>query len=245
MKTCLVQYDDRHTVLFEELMKYNRTYAARHSYEYIRPTQTYDIPPYWIKVRIIQQLLQERPDLEYIMWLDSDAVVHDRAKPIESLFETGGPDFLISYCPWNKNHTDHVLNVGVFVIRVTPQTKRLVNDWFACYKKERWTHTKGEWKTDGEWAGDDYEQGSFNTMILPKYEKIIGKHQSNVFDSFEVFPTNLTFSCHFCTPDTKFYHVTTYLLIQKFPELAFWILFGGCAYYLLRNKNIKALKCLV
>jgi hypothetical protein len=230
MATALLQYDDRSSPLFEELMKLNIKYAVRHGYEYIRPTQIFDIPPWWIKVFLIQSLMKSRPDIKYIGWLDSDAVVHKQHQPISELFENA-PDFLISYCPWNTGPKDRTVNVGVFFIRVNETSKNIMDTWATCYNPKRWHKDGGVWKTDGRWAGDDYEQGSLNKLVIPKYPKSFGIYMPAIFDCWESRPTRLTFSCHYCTPNAKKWSIFMYLLAQRGPELLLWGGIGSAAVY--------------
>lgn len=222
MSVVILQYENRSNPLFEELMARNVAYAARHDYLYVRPTQEFDLPPWWIKVFLVQTIMKTQPDVKYIAWLDSDAVIHNQSKPITALFKekTGSPDFLLSYCNWHTMPT--TANVGVFYIRVNEHSRAAVDRWAACYNPERWSRdARGKWKTPGVWAGDDYEQGALNSFVIPAFPTRFEIAMPHVYDCWETYPPNITFSCHFCTSN-KNASIYAYLMARKLPELAFW-----------------------
>jgi hypothetical protein len=231
--TCVViQYENRREDYLEELMSYNVDYCRKQGYVYYRPLQDFDLPPYWIKILLLKQVLLANPEAQYIAWLDSDAVVHDQKRRIESLFPAD-KDFLISYCPWGGGD----LNVGAFYIRVNDTTRHLVNDWWNCYTTANWSKVGGKWTCSGPWAGIDYEQGSFNERVLPRYTDVIATFPSTIFDETSPFPKPETFSCHFLhfKGTHKQTMITRYLLVQKaVPLLAFCAIglgIGAYAYY--------------
>ena len=222
MATYVIQYEDRRDDQLEELMSYNIEYCRKQGYIYYRPFEKIDIPPYWIKVLLVKQIMIAHPDVKTIAWLDSDAVVHDTARRIETLFPAD-KDFLISYCPWGGE----VLNVGAFYIRVNDTTRQLVNDWWNCYTTANWNKVGGRWKCSGPWAGIDYEQGSFNKTVLPRYPEVVGKYVYTIFDESAAFPKPETFSCHLIYPNMdKKTLIARYLVARKVPALTAFCAIG-------------------
>ena len=65
------------------------------------------------------------------------------------------------------------LCVGVFLIKNNQTGKDIINTWWNTYNPKMWSKVDNKWHTDGEWAGVDYEQGSFNTYIYPEFKKSI------------------------------------------------------------------------
>jgi hypothetical protein len=65
------------------------------------------------------------------------------------------------------------LCVGVFLIKNNEIGKNIINEWWDTYNPDMWNKINGKWQTDGEWAGLDYEQGSFTTFIYPEFKKSI------------------------------------------------------------------------
>jgi len=219
MPTILIQYDDRVNPLFERLMTRNRAYCARHGYTYLRPTQHFDLPPYWIKVALVRQQIATAPNGSIILWLDSDACIHAHHRPVDSLF-VGNSDFLISEDAWSAE----TLNVGVFIVRATPTTRKLMDAWWNCYQTAaaQWTRgSDGKWTCAGEWAGLDYEQGTLNRIIVPRFSTTIQRFPVHVFDNSYPFPSAETFSCHLIRPDTdKMDNIRTYV---RAPTTMLWI----------------------
>jgi hypothetical protein len=92
------------------------------------------------------------------LWLDSDAVVVDLARPMDSLFATrGGHSFLYAADPEPVRHTN--FNAGVWLVRNTPGGREVMESWLAQFHPEHWTcGSDGKWRTSRMWAGTAYEQ---------------------------------------------------------------------------------------
>jgi hypothetical protein len=166
----IVQYDDRSLDKNTEiLVKENKEYAQKHGYTYKFINSGYtDIPPYWRKVAIAKELL---PKYKGVLWLDTDAVIFDSSKSLESLTKSRHSMF-VARDNWRakKNH----FNAGVWLIKNTPEMNTLMSDWKNLYNKDDWLkNSQGNWHTRGNWANITYEQGSFTQSILPKYKKYI------------------------------------------------------------------------
>jgi hypothetical protein len=166
----IVQYDDRKLDENTEiLVKQNKEYAKKHGYTYKFIDSGYtDIAPYWRKVSVVKELL---PKYKGILWLDTDAVIFDPSKHLDSI-TTSRHSMFISRDNWKakKNH----FNAGVWLIKNTPEMNTLMSDWENLYKKDEWLkNSEGKWHTTGKWSNITYEQGSFTHNILTKYKKYI------------------------------------------------------------------------
>jgi hypothetical protein len=169
-KWLIVQYDDRKIDTDTEiLVKENKEYAKKHGYTYKFINSGYtDIPPYWRKVSLVKDLL---PNYKGVLWLDTDAVIFDSSKSLESLTKSRHSMF-ISRDNWRakKNH----FNAGVWMIKNTPDMNTLMSDWENQYKEEDWLrNSDGKWHSKGKWSNITYEQGSFTHNIATKYNKYI------------------------------------------------------------------------
>ena len=225
MTTVLIQYDDRTVPLFEQLMARNQSYCMRHTYTYWRPTQEWvehnkdTMSPYWMKVALVHHMMQQQ-GVAYVAWFDSDACVHAQERRIETLFQPDGPDFLISEDAWSAN----VLNVGVFLLRVTDRSRALMDEWLACYPAHQWTHSvqPNQWMCTQQpqnepcvWAGSAYEQGAFNERIVIQFPGAIQRFPVHVLDCSAPHPPFDTFSCHLISPGTnKYDNIQAYLNAQ-------------------------------
>jgi hypothetical protein len=168
-KWLIVQYDDRPlSETDEKLLERNREYAKKHGYDHIFISEGYnDIPAYWRKVKIVQEMLNRHN--KGVMWLDTDAVIHDMNRTIDSFYKSE-KGFIKAIDIFGNNK----FNAGVWIIKNTPKMKELMEDWMKLYKKEDWKNEgNGKWSTHGAWAGNVYEQGSFAKHITGKHEKNI------------------------------------------------------------------------
>jgi hypothetical protein len=204
----LVQYDNR--VLdsqLRRLVKRNRSYCLKHGYEYIFEKKSYDLPPWWRKVEIVRTLL-ESGKYEGVMWLDTDAAVHDCNSRIED-FLIEGKSFYYSSDPpiW-----DSEFNAGVWIVVNDPKGRAIMKKWMASYSPKDWTKKGNKWETSGGWAGSTYEQGSFKKYIRPKFKKFIHKFPWELIQSHN--PNSNTFIVHFSGDYSKT-HLPKYRTTRK------------------------------
>jgi hypothetical protein len=178
----ILQYDNRQVSSeFQMLIGMNRKYANRHGYQYRFISEQYPMPPYWIKVKLTKDFLDEqlpngRQKYRGVMFIDTDAVIVKPQKSLDQIIahykdfvaasDTNYPDF-----PSQQSK----FNAGVFIVRNTPETRKLFDDWMNVYEgvKRFWTFNGSTWHTNGNWAGAYYEQGSFVDQILPKHPQTI------------------------------------------------------------------------
>ena len=83
------------------LLPRNRAYAHRHGYDYrYLNRMTADLPVYWQKPHLAAQALEAGYDA--VVWLDTDAVVHDLDRPLDRLLRGG--EALTMLKAWNTGH---------------------------------------------------------------------------------------------------------------------------------------------
>jgi hypothetical protein len=184
----VVQYDNReffesfHNVEqfknsdYNKLIKINEIFCVENKFDYLFSSKNYDISPYWIKVKIIQDLIND-PKSTYkgFIWLDTDAVIVNinENKNIRTIIND--KSFFIAHD--HEKYINNMLNCGSFFVKNDSDGRKIMNDWMDGYDPSRWTKTNSRWSTDGPWVGITYEQGYFNQVIYPKY-----------IDSIEVLP---------------------------------------------------------
>ena len=159
----IIQYDDRPIDKNDtELIRRNKAYAKKHGYHYNFINTGYtNLPPYWRKVAIAKDLLET--DLyKGIMWLDTDAVIFNMDISLDSVGDTAKHFFKATNSAGNK-----IFNAGVWTVKNTKQGKAIMKKWLELYDPSKWKHVGKNWSTEGEWAGDDYEQGAFAYRIVP------------------------------------------------------------------------------
>ena len=170
MKILILQIEDRTDKKLNKLMKFNETMCKQydHTLEYLsKTTCSYDVPPYWSKVFEIIDLIQERKDIDYIMWLDSDAILvnYENLKQLIknnlSIIFFGSVDSFI----WPGK-----FNAGAFVVKNNENAYDLMKFWGGLFDQSKWYKKNDKWKTNAKWAGEDYEQGSFTKHILSNHK---------------------------------------------------------------------------
>jgi hypothetical protein len=211
----VLQYDNRQlTDLDMHLINQNIEYCNKHQYKHLFITQTFDLPPYWIKVYLINELLNSG-NYDGILWLDTDACIHDYSTKLEDIIIAGKTFYFSPDKPvWEISS---IFNAGVFMVLNNSIGIGIMDEWMKCYNENVWRKNETDkWVTTGDWAGDAYEQGSFCTHILPKYTDQVhvfewNYFQSNYNDMIQSTPPAI-FSLHFCSDK---YNIGNYLLSVK------------------------------
>ena len=177
----IIQYDNRPLDTNTNcLIDINKKYCQLYKYDYIFSSDEYNLPPYWIKVKLIQEYLLSNK-YKGIMWLDTDACIYDNIK-IEDIMIENKSFFL---APDNEIW-DSPFCAGVFIVLNNFIGNSIINEWMTLYDKNNWTNVNNKWHTNCDWAGDDYEQGSFVKNIMSNYK--------NVIHSFDWYFFNATYS---------------------------------------------------
>ena len=201
----IVQYEDRDDPLLMGLIRRNAEYCQAHGYQHIFIQRvSEDIPPWWVKCFILREILKK--DFDFVTWLDSDAVVHDQARTIESLFIRGESLIFSPDAPaWNNPSP---FNAGVLIFKSNPTAQKIIEDWIQLFNWRRWTKEGGEWHTPGPWAGEDYEQGAFVRYLLPSLKTTTAVREEDWQVLQGPWVMSQSFTMHFANrsrPNAAFY----------------------------------------
>ncbi|KAJ1700086.1 hypothetical protein LUZ63_008598 [Rhynchospora breviuscula] len=107
-------------------------YCRLHGIEIIHSMASFDkdFTEYWVKLPIIRRLMLSHPEVEWIWWMDSDAIFTDMAfeLPLEkykdhNLIIHGYPNLLF------EEHSWIALNAGIFLIRNCQWSFDLMDAW--------------------------------------------------------------------------------------------------------------------
>lgn len=174
------------------LLQRNRAYAAAHGYAYHHIGKIdLDLPVFWIKPFLLAHFLHTTYDT--ILWLDTDAVVHDIDRRIEDFF-VGDEGLVYSQ---DLPVWPAPFNAGVFACR--KHALPLFQEWCGLFPQDQWMKDEhGKWQClHEEWAGPAYEQGAFSQIILPKYKDgpLLREVSWKVLQN--PFPTPESFTLHF------------------------------------------------
>lgn len=168
-KILVIQSDDRKLEILTTFMKKNIDFCKKYELAYRNECDVMrHIPPYWRKVVLIEQAMSSQSiDVEWMIWIDSDAWLHDATMLKKVLRTHTDKIFIASSDPpvWNSP-----FNAGFFAVRNNTDGHRLMQAWNDLYDPSRWSFTQGKWHTPGDWAGRDYEQGAFNHDLLKSDE---------------------------------------------------------------------------
>jgi hypothetical protein len=193
----VVQYDNRPLDADTEFLRQkNMEYCERHGYKYIFITRHYNLPPYWIKVKIVRDLLN-KTDCIGVLWLDTDAVVHRPEISLNSLLQKGKSFY---YAP-DRPAWKTIFNAGVWFILNNRAGHTIMDYWMGAYEPEYWNEKGGKWKTVGPWAGYTYEQGAFIKLIKPLVNEHLYQFPWKVLQSEK--PFDESFVLHFAAEHKK------------------------------------------
>jgi hypothetical protein len=208
MKIVIVQFDDRDVKelgVMQYLILRNAAYAKKHNYDHVfLQSINADIPPFWAKVFLASAYMAAGYDM--VVWLDSDAVIHDDSKTLEEFF-AGEQAF--GYAPDNPLWGGP-FNAGVFFCKGA-SAKELLTAWMSHYNPSMWEKIDGKWRCKSPaWSGPEYEQGAFIEKILPAYADtgLLKKYDWEEIQS--PYPLANSFILHFASIVYK-YNIPIYL----------------------------------
>ena len=121
MTIAVLQYESRQDHRLQNLMERNKNICKKTThFTYIRWTscENNSIPCYWMKVKIVKQLLEDNT-FDGVLWLDSDAVIHDSNRLHDLICNTR--TFLMS----NDIPFISTFNAGVWYVRNNIVGKKL------------------------------------------------------------------------------------------------------------------------
>jgi hypothetical protein len=198
-KFLIIQYDNRPINSdINILININKDYCNSNNYDYIFINKNYNLPPYWIKVKLVRDFLMNY-DYKGVMWLDTDAVIYNKKIKLESIINEN-KSFYMS--PDNKLW-DSPFNAGVFIVLNNDKGKNIMNNWMNLYDEKKWYYNNNKWYTTGKWAQETFEQGSFVNNLLEKYNADINTFEWFFFNaSYSNIPEHKQniFTLHFAGP---------------------------------------------
>lgn len=166
----IVQYDTRKLTPTDlGLINRIKHYCKKWGYVYRFISSGYeDTPPFWAKVKVVRDILATQ-DTKGVLWLDTDATIFDLDISLDSFLQPG-KSFYKATDPTGNN----IFNAGVWLVLNNPRGKRIMDDWIAQYKPDRWYKQEtGDWDCPDAWAGNSYEQGSFAHKVVPVFQRNI------------------------------------------------------------------------
>jgi len=205
-KYCIVQYDNRElSENHKKFMEINKEYCKKHNYSYkFFNYKDENLPVFWLKVKIVKELLYT-DEYEGILWLDTDAVIKNTDKTLDSFGDTNTA-FIMSNDQYPMQYDDlnkYPFNAGCWIVKNSSNGKLILSDWLNTYNQNSWKkNDRGNLRTNTSYGGDEYEQGMFVNKILPKYKDNILILPWYIFHAFDVSQNKDIFILHFCSNKT-------------------------------------------
>lgn len=195
-QVCIFSYDDRkNEPSIEKLKAINEAYCQKQGYEFLFfDRYPANLPPYWMKVKIAKDLV-DSGKYNYVMWLDSDACVHNFNVRLESLFAFHRDAFFVM-APDHERWTSN-FNAGVWALKCGTMAKHFLEDWLMLYDASKWSQTESRWSCQQcSWAGDAYEQGAGEKILKTEtYAPYVIRLPWEILQNDT--PTTLSFTLHF------------------------------------------------
>lgn len=123
------KHNQEYLSLQQRIQKNHKTYAQMNNYTYVHYNKHVDISREleWLKIPILRNLVKERKNSEWILWIDSDALFIDMNRKIETILsEYSIPDKTSLVFSGDSN----AINTGLLLIKN--------NKWISDSLKEIW-----------------------------------------------------------------------------------------------------------
>jgi hypothetical protein len=189
-------------------------YASNNNYDYLflnecSNNEKVNINDYWCKIYKVLEILKTNK-YNYVMWVDSDTIITDYNKSLESFISKfGDKDIIIGLDCWEKCNSLHQINSGVFIIKNSEVGKRFLQDCIDVIDSKSWCINSDN-SLNGPWAGECYEQGVMNQILLfsNKYTNntYIDRKQELIYNYSSVKPNyynSPSLIVHLCGVDSK------------------------------------------
>lgn len=202
---CIITLETRKIDILSIHNENIKKYCAKHGYTYLF-TDSYnnslELPIYWKKLQIVKDNL---PKYDYILWLDSDAIICHQEVPLEFLIaeSPNSSIFIAKDHPSTKNET---YCAGVFMIKNDYYGNKFINDCIETYLIRDECKKDGKMTLSGNYAGRCYEQGIMNELL--DYYSFAMYHVKDSYIMNTKFPCYGTFILHYYDRDKDLgYHV--------------------------------------
>lgn len=165
-------YNDAHADLAEVTWTSKVHYATKHGYKLFPKTSGFTEGAIHIdKLRHMLSILNNNSDLEWLWWLDNDAMITNHDVRLESIVDNKWHVIISTDC--------HSLNTGSFIVRNSQETK----DWFEFLLE---LAKAPEYANDKRWFE---QQMVIDTYV--KYRDIIKVIPQKTFNSYQYKIYNL------------------------------------------------------
>lgn len=131
MKIAIAQFYTNNVPYAKFTKEINKKYCDNHGYIYINENDTKKIITLlegrsitWYKPHLIKDVLNSIPDVDYVLFLDIDAVITNHDKKIEDFITS---DFSIMM---TNDYGPSLVNAGVMFVKNDDFSKKFLDDWW-------------------------------------------------------------------------------------------------------------------
>ena len=130
-------YASKHR-LFRIGPRTHAAYAALHGYSLLTPSACNAsvesvAPPEWVKVFLARACIRHVPSLDYLLWIDADALVVNRSLTIEHQFALAASSHCSLMLPSDWKHEARGVNTGVLLMRNDAAAAHVLDSLIALY----------------------------------------------------------------------------------------------------------------
>ena len=168
----------------------NAKYCSAHGYRFIFSALSWPVPVHWARILATKVALES---CDYVLYLDSDVVLHDHSKSLDFLIESLRPPSkkIISIASQSSDVANNCMdvdwtcaarwcadlpeekqschvNTGVYLVRRSPEATQMLRQWFLSLDQTD-DRDKGRFHADNGWRLHD--QVGFNLAVMPQYMK--------------------------------------------------------------------------
>jgi hypothetical protein len=158
-----------------------KEYSDKHGYSYIFLNEyKNEVNVYWRKIYVVLELLKSGK-YSHVMWVDSDTIIKYPNKKLEYYLDKYSKDIIIGVDCWKDCSKINIINTGVFVIKNSEIGISLLTESINEYSLNQKECVDSNNKLKGAWAGECYEQGVINKLILSENNKYKNKYKNNTY----------------------------------------------------------------
>lgn len=191
----IIQYETRSAIEFQLSMERMAKWTQQQNGIYKRIKKECDRPIFWAKVVFMYEELQSLPYHQgWLIYFDTDIVISPHYESwYQFLEERQVRENQVSFIGGNDPFEFHkIFNAGFFALNLSrkEQALEILYIWLNQYQPDLWTKKDNQWSTHGAWAGEAYEQGTFNELLS---SKLAGRDDICMLPQVQaISPNNLT-----------------------------------------------------
>jgi len=156
----------------------NKKYFEKFNVEYLSYTENLNIfssekmsdknKKYWVKMFILQDLLNKNLNTDWFFWIDSDAIILNHDFDINFFPDLAEQNKQFLVCETNQDYKSKFWNVntGVFFVRNSEYMKEIIGDIISFAVENNFFNDQPIWQ---EMLMKNYKQLSDRTAIFPSH----------------------------------------------------------------------------